>query len=180
VQFRELANSWCLASILSMASAAPTSADFDRCDTILHGHLHLLKGVHLDLAHALARHAVLVGEFIERDRLVGKAPRLKDGRSRSFRTVSASPSAMRRLSASSLSASCASWLAPSSTSQSCHPPELLSSRIGELSDKSPPSRPFMSTTSCSVTPCRSAMSCTWSGRRPLSSRANMRLLALRR
>jgi hypothetical protein len=34
--------------------------------------------VHLDLTQALARHAELVGELIERDRLVGKPPRLED------------------------------------------------------------------------------------------------------
>src|SRR5580704_15091421 len=61
-----------------MASAAPMSTHFYACDTILYCLLHLLKGVHLDLAHALARHAVLVGEFIERDRLVGKTTPLED------------------------------------------------------------------------------------------------------
>ena len=61
-----------------MASAAPTWTHSYACDTILYRLLHLFEGVHLDLAHALARHAVLVGEFIECDRLVGKAPPLED------------------------------------------------------------------------------------------------------
>src|SRR5580704_18556544 len=61
-----------------MASAAPMSTHFYACDTILYCFLHLLKGMHLDLPHALARHAVLVGELIERDRLVGKTPPLED------------------------------------------------------------------------------------------------------
>ena len=47
-----------------------------------------------------------------------------------------------------------SWLSLSSASQSCHSPESPSSRIGALSDASPPSRRFMSITSCSVTPSR--------------------------
>src|SRR5215472_7233007 len=62
----------------------------------------------------------------------------------------------------------------------CHSPGLPSSRIGASSDTSPPRRPFMSTTSCSVTPRRLAMSLTWSGRRSPSSRAEILLLALRR
>src|ERR1700724_3700286 len=61
-----------------MVSAAPTWTHSYACDTILYCLLHLLKGVHLDLAHALARHAKFVGELIERDRLVGKAPPLED------------------------------------------------------------------------------------------------------
>jgi len=73
--FRQLINSWRLASILSTASGA---MDFDARDTILYCLLHLFKGVHLDLTHALARHAELVGELMERDRLVGKPPRLED------------------------------------------------------------------------------------------------------
>src|SRR5258706_13009249 len=52
--------------------------DFVAQDTILYCLLHLLKGVHLDLTPALARHAELVGEHIERDRLVAKPPRLED------------------------------------------------------------------------------------------------------
>ncbi len=52
--------------------------DFVARDTILYCLLHLLKGVHLDLTHALARHAELIGELIERDRFVGKPPRLEE------------------------------------------------------------------------------------------------------
>src|SRR5262249_14118280 len=52
--------------------------------------------------------------------------------------------------------------------------------MGALRETSPPSRRFMSTTSCSVTPSRVAMSLTWSGRRSPSSRAEILLLALRR
>jgi len=48
-------------------------------------------------------------------------------------TVSASPSALWRLSDCSDSASRLSWLALSSTSQSCHSPDESSSRIGALS-----------------------------------------------
>src|SRR3984893_1988200 len=101
-------------------------------------------------------------------------------RSRSLSTVSASPSALRRLLDSSLSASRVSWSEISSTSQSCHSPESPSSRVGALSDTSPPRRRFMSTTSCSVTPSRRAMILTWSGRRSLSSSAEILLFALRR
>src|SRR2546428_13489447 len=49
-----------------------------RRDPALHRLLHLLEGAHLDLAHALARDAEFVGEILERDRVVGEAPRLED------------------------------------------------------------------------------------------------------
>src|SRR6266700_3237310 len=62
----------------------------------------------------------------------------------------------------------------------CHSPESPSSRIGALRETSPPRRRFMSTTSCSVTPSRLAISLTWSGRRSPSSSAEILLLALRR
>ena len=101
-------------------------------------------------------------------------------RSRSLSTVSASPSALCRFSDCSDSASRLSWLTLSSTSQSIHSPESPSSRIGALSEASPPRRRFMSITSCSVTPRRLAMSLTWSGRMSPSSSAEIRLLALRR
>ena len=78
----------------------------------------------------------------------------------SFSTESADDSALRRLSSSSCSAITVSWLSLLSASQSCHSPESPSSRIGALSDASPPSRRFMSTTSCSVTPRRFAIVCT--------------------
>src|SRR6516225_395023 len=52
--------------------------DFHRGDAVLHRLLHLLEGAHLDLAHALARDAELVGELLERDRLVNEAARLED------------------------------------------------------------------------------------------------------
>src|SRR6476620_5419491 len=62
-----------------------------------------------------------------------------------------------------------------STSQSCHSPASPSSRIGALSEASPPSRRFMSITSWSVTPRRLAISFTWSGRRSLVQRRNLAL-----
>jgi len=65
-----------------------------------------------------------------------------------------------------------SWLAPSSTSQSCHSPSL-SSRSGVLSEASPDIRRFMSITSCSLTPSRWAMTLTWSGRISPSSSAEI-------
>jgi hypothetical protein len=64
---------------------------FDRGDAAFDRLLHLVEGAPLDLAHALARDPVLVGELLERD-------------SRSFNTVSASPSALPRLPTPSLSA----------------------------------------------------------------------------
>src|SRR5262252_8823154 len=45
---------------------------------VLHRLLHLLEGAHLDLAHALARHAELGRQILERDRVVGKPARLED------------------------------------------------------------------------------------------------------
>ena len=56
----------------------------------------------------------------------------------------------------------------------------LPSRIGEFSDESPPSRRFMSMTSCSDTPSFVAIVDTCSGCRSPSSRAEIWLLALRR
>src|SRR5258705_6333823 len=52
--------------------------------------------------------------------------------------------------------------------------------MGALSDTSPPSRRFMLTTSCSLTPSRFAISLTWSGCRSPSSSAEILLFALRR
>src|SRR5258708_17540469 len=51
--------------------------DFQGRDTALHGLLQLLEGVHLDLAHALARNAELVRQLVERDRLVRQSARLE-------------------------------------------------------------------------------------------------------
>src|SRR5262249_52377339 len=45
---------------------------------VLHRLLHLLEGAHLDLAHAFARHTELGRQILERDRVVGKSPRLED------------------------------------------------------------------------------------------------------
>src|SRR5215467_14070453 len=132
------------------------------------------------LAHALARDAELVGELLERDRFFGEPARLEDARSRSLSTESAEARALRRPPNSSLAASVVSWSRCSSTNQSCHSLELPSSRIGASSDTSPPRRRFMSTTSCSVTPRRLAMSLTWSGRKSPSSSTEILLLALRR
>ena len=44
---------------------------------MLDSFFHLFEGAHLDLTHALARDAELVGEFFERDR-VGQPARLED------------------------------------------------------------------------------------------------------
>src|SRR6516164_216121 len=101
-------------------------------------------------------------------------------RSRSLSTESAEARALRRPPNSLLAASVVSWSRCSSTNQSCHSLELPSSRIGASSDTSPPRRRFMSTTSCSVTPRRLAMSLTWSGRKSPSSSTEILLLALRR
>jgi len=49
-----------------------------RGDAVFDRALHLLEGAHLDLAHAFARDAELVGQFLERDRVLGEAPRLED------------------------------------------------------------------------------------------------------
>src|SRR5690348_4829527 len=51
---------------------------FHSGDAILHRLLHLREGAHLNLAHALRRHAELIGKPLERDRLVGEPPRLED------------------------------------------------------------------------------------------------------
>src|SRR5260370_26713323 len=51
---------------------------FDRDDAVLHRLLHLLERVHVDLAHALARDAELVGEFREPDRVLGQPTRFQD------------------------------------------------------------------------------------------------------
>jgi hypothetical protein len=49
-----------------------------RGNAVLHRLLHLLEGAHVDLAHALARDAELLGELRERDRVLGKPARLED------------------------------------------------------------------------------------------------------
>src|SRR6266481_5067279 len=51
---------------------------FNCGDAVLHLLLHLLERVHVDLAHALARDAELVGEFRERDRVLGEPARFED------------------------------------------------------------------------------------------------------
>src|SRR5713226_403570 len=51
---------------------------FGRGDAVPHRLLHLLERVHVDLAHALARDAELVGKFRECDRLLGEPTRFKD------------------------------------------------------------------------------------------------------
>src|SRR5262249_8244258 len=151
---------------------------FHHGDAVLHGPLHLLQGADLDLAHALARHAELGGQVLERDRIVGKPAGLAGARSLS--TESSSPGAFRRLSDSPLPTSRVSWSETSSTSQSCHSPQSPSSRIGEFSDTSPPRRRFMSITSVWVTPSCRAMIFTWSGRKSPWSSTEILLLALRR
>ena len=47
-------------------------------DVALHRLLHLFEGAHFDLTDALARHAELVGELFQRDRLIGEPPRFED------------------------------------------------------------------------------------------------------
>src|SRR5580704_3401413 len=51
---------------------------FHMRDRVLDRLLHLLEGAHLDLADALARHAELIGELFQGDRIVGETPRLED------------------------------------------------------------------------------------------------------
>ena len=53
-------------------------ARFHGREAVLHRPLHLLERAHLDLAHALARHAELGRQILERDRVVGKPARLED------------------------------------------------------------------------------------------------------
>src|SRR5688572_25393269 len=47
-----------------------------RRHAVAHSLLHLLERAHLDLTHAFARDAELLGQLLERDRLVGEPPRL--------------------------------------------------------------------------------------------------------
>src|SRR5262249_21747984 len=47
-------------------------------DALDHRLLHLLDSADFDRTHALARHAELFRELLERDRLLGEAPRLED------------------------------------------------------------------------------------------------------
>src|SRR5215471_15545557 len=96
------------------------------------------------MPNSTARSSSVIGSSASR-----RASKMR--RSRWPSTASASPSAFLRFSNCSLSASRVSWSEASSTSQSCHSPELTSSRIGALSDMSPPRRRFMSITSRSVT-----------------------------
>ena len=49
-----------------------------RGDAVFDRALNLLERAHLDLAHALARDAELVREFLEGDRVFGEAARLED------------------------------------------------------------------------------------------------------
>src|SRR6516162_1967173 len=130
---------------------------FHQGDAVPHRLLHLLEGTHAYLAHALARDAELVGELLERDRFFGEPARLEDA---PLPVVEHGERRGEGLAAAAtlLAASVVSWSRCSSTNQSCHSLELLSSRIGASSDTSPPRRRFMSTTSCSVTPRRLAMS----------------------
>src|SRR5260370_678188 len=58
--------------------------------------------------------------------------------------------------------------------------ESPSARIGALSEASPLSHPFMSITSCSVTPSRLAMVSTWSWRISPLSKTEILLFAARR
>jgi nicotinamidase-related amidase len=76
-------------------------------DAAHHRLLHLIEGARLDLARALARDGELLRQRIEGQRLIGEPARL---------TLSASASALRRVSNSWLSATMRSWLGASSTS----------------------------------------------------------------
>ena len=100
-------------------------------------------------------------------------------RSRGLRTFKASPKAPRRLSDSSRSTRTFSWLALSSTSQSCHSPSP-SICMGEFSEASPLKRRFMSVTSFSGTPRRVEIAFSCSGFKSPSSSAEIELFALRK
>src|SRR5262249_8193070 len=134
---------------------------FHRGDAVLHRLLHLLEGAHLDLAHALARHAELGGKVFERHRLVRQAPRLQHA---AFAVVGhferPRPPPAAGVSTPWFPAITFPWLSLPPASRPCHSPLSPSSRIGALSEASPPRRRFMSITSCSVTPSRFAMVCT--------------------
>src|SRR6516162_5600327 len=121
------------------------------CGDSVHDLLYLFEGTGLDLAHALARHTEFVGQLSKRHRVFGQASAFENA-----------PGARveRAKRNGSRAASIVSWSGESLTSQSCHSMESLSSWMGSLSEASPPSRRFMSTTSCSVTPSRLAMSLT--------------------
>ena len=45
---------------------------------MLHRLLDLFEGPHLDLPHALTRHAEFIGQLLECDRVIGQASRLED------------------------------------------------------------------------------------------------------
>src|SRR5262249_45477574 len=144
---------------------------FHHGDAVPHRPLHLLEGTHAYLAHALARDAELVGKLAERDRFFGEPTRLEDAsRPLVERGGRRGERLAPRFSTSSLAASVVSWSACSSTNRSSHSPELPSSRIGALSEASPPpSRRFMWITSVWVTPSCRAMIFTSSGRMSPSS-----------
>src|SRR5262249_20402817 len=148
-------------------------------DVAFHRLLDLFEGSHFDLAHALARYAEFVREFFEGDRFVGEAPCFEDP---ALAVIEHGERFTKRLVPvlGLLAFGEPALLAGAVVHQPIHPPESPSSRMGALSEASPPSRRFMSMTSCSVTPSRLAMSLTWSGRISPSSSAEMRLLALRK
>src|SRR6516225_515068 len=53
-------------------------ARFHGREAVLYRPLHLLEGAHLDLTHALARHAELGRQVLERDRVIDEPARLED------------------------------------------------------------------------------------------------------
>ena len=133
----------------------------NRCDAVLDRLLHLLEGTRFDLAHALFRHAELVGQLRECDRVFRQAPHLEDapvpplehakriGQDLAAVIVLVARGERRFL--------VLGYVPPASPAIR---PESPPSRMVSLSEASPPSRRFMSITSCSVTPRRLAMSLT--------------------
>jgi hypothetical protein len=121
---------------------------------------HFLEGKHLDLPHALARDAEFIGEHSKRDRGFGEAPRLEDT---ALAIVEARQGLGQRLAPIFqlfVLDQDALLARRAATNQSCRSPVSPSSRIGALSEASPPSRRFMSMTLRSLTPSRSASNST--------------------
>ena len=139
-----------------MPAFTPLNGDNPMLDRLL----HFLEGEHLDLAHPLARDAEFEGEQSKRDRVFGQAPRFEDPALANVKSRQGLDQRLARFSSSSFLTRMRSWLGGSSTNQSCRSPASPSSRIGALSEASPPSRRFMSITLCSVTPRRLARSLT--------------------
>ena len=138
---------------LSAARAAQPAICRGSSAAVLIARLQLLEGADLDLAHPLARDAVLLRQVLERRRLVLQPALDQDVRARARSDVfsALAQQASRRRPSSSRSASVVSWLSASSTSQSCHSPSpsCAHRRVQQWSGAA--SRRFMLTTSCSGT-----------------------------